>query len=101
MAIRSGGRWLMSVYLNILLGSSIAKGPGVAAETRSGGDIMELLVLWCEAQAAQRRLRDTFKDSSKPNEEPRLKGDGPVAARNSHQASRMSLTIALLATTAK
>jgi hypothetical protein len=34
---------------------------------------MELLVLWCEAQAAQRRLRDTFKDSSKPNEEPRLK----------------------------
>jgi hypothetical protein len=30
---------------------------------------MELLVLWCEAQAAQRRLRDTFKDSSKPNEE--------------------------------
>jgi hypothetical protein len=34
---------------------------------------MELLVLWCEAQAAQRRLRDTFKDSSKPNEEARLK----------------------------
>jgi hypothetical protein len=34
---------------------------------------MELLVLWCEAQAAQRRLRDTFRDSSQPNEEPRLK----------------------------
>jgi hypothetical protein len=34
---------------------------------------MELLVLYCEAQAAQRRLRDAFKDSSKPNEEPRLK----------------------------
>jgi hypothetical protein len=34
---------------------------------------MELLVLWCEALAAQRRLRDNFKGSSKPNEEPRLK----------------------------
>ena len=33
---------------------------------------MQLLILWCEAQAAQRRLRDTFRDSSKPNEEPTL-----------------------------
>ena len=30
---------------------------------------MQLLILWGEAQAAQRRLRDTFRDSSKPDEE--------------------------------
>ena len=30
---------------------------------------MELLVLWWEAQAAHRRLRETFNDSSKPTEE--------------------------------
>jgi hypothetical protein len=38
---------------------------------------MELLVLWCKAQAAQRRLRDNFKASGKPNEEPRLKATEP------------------------
>jgi hypothetical protein len=30
---------------------------------------MQLLILWCEAQAAQRRVRDTFRDSRKLNEE--------------------------------
>jgi hypothetical protein len=49
------------------------RGTRCRSGTRIGGDIMELLVLYCEAQAAQRRLRDAFKDSSKPNEEPRLK----------------------------
>ena len=30
---------------------------------------MQLLILWREAQAAQRRLRDTFRDSRKPSQE--------------------------------
>jgi hypothetical protein len=30
---------------------------------------MELLVLWYEAQAAQQRLRNTFRNSSEPNKE--------------------------------
>ena len=30
---------------------------------------MELLVLWCEARAAQQRLRNTFRESSKPDKE--------------------------------
>ena len=30
---------------------------------------MQLLNLWCEAQAAQERLRNTFRESSKPNQE--------------------------------
>src|ERR1700722_11783142 len=34
-----------------------------------GGEIMPLLSLWCEAQAAQERLRNPFRESSKPNQE--------------------------------
>ena len=49
------------------------KGTRCNSGTRIGGDIMELLVLWCEARAAQRRLCDTFNDSSKTDEERRLK----------------------------
>jgi hypothetical protein len=30
---------------------------------------MQLLILWCEAHAAQERLRNKFKESSEPDKE--------------------------------
>jgi hypothetical protein len=46
--------------------------------------IMQLLILWCEAHAAQERLRNEFKESSEPDKE--LASDSSMKAetRKSH-----------------
>ena len=42
---------------------------------------MQFLILWCEVQAAQQRLRNTFRESSKPNKELLL--NSPIKVRSS------------------
>jgi hypothetical protein len=46
---------------------------------------MELLVLWCEARAAQQRLRNTFRESSKPDNELMLNLPGNVGTHVPHR----------------
>ena len=45
---------------------------------------MELAFLWCEARAAQERLRDTFKESSKLAKELTLNSPNEAGTRASH-----------------
>jgi hypothetical protein len=46
---------------------------------------MQLLNLWCEAEAAQQRLRNTFRESSKPNQELMLNSPIKVGTPGPHR----------------
>jgi hypothetical protein len=46
---------------------------------------MELLILWCDAQSARERLRNTFKESGKPNKEVTLNSPIKVGTPSPHR----------------
>jgi hypothetical protein len=46
---------------------------------------MQLLILWCEAHAAQERLRNEFKESSEPDKEVGLDSSMKAEPRNPHR----------------
>jgi hypothetical protein len=46
---------------------------------------MQLLILWCEAHAAQERLRNEFKESSEPDKELALDSSMKAETRKPHR----------------